>query len=52
MVEYLNDASDIIKMKKVIRKMIFLFFSYLILLFDIIIKKQHKIAIKGIYKGL
>ena len=51
-VEYLRDASDITNVKKVTKKIVFLFLSYLMLFFGKIIKKQLKIAIIGIYKGL
>ena len=51
-VAYRNDASEKRIIKKVIKKMIFLFLLYEILFFGKIIKKQHNSAIIGIYKGL
>ena len=51
-VEYRKDPSDIIRVKNVTKKIIFLFLSYLWLFFGVIIKKQLKIAIIGIKNGL
>ena len=51
-VEYLKDPSETIKVPSVTKKIIFLFLSYLKLLFGVIIKKQLKIAIIGINNGL
>ena len=51
-VEYLKDPSEMIKVPSVTKKIIFLFLSYLKLLFGVIIKKQLKIAIIGINNGL
>tara|TARA_Y100001970_G_C13498706_1_gene492584 strand:+ start:222 stop:419 length:198 start_codon:yes stop_codon:yes gene_type:complete len=48
LVEYLNEASDRTNIKKVRVKIIFLYFLCLKLFFGKIIKKQLKIAIKGI----
>ena len=50
-VEYLSEASDTISNKNVIKKIIFIFLIIKII-FGIIIKKQHKRPIMGIYNGL
>ena len=47
LVEYLNEASDKTRTKKVSVKIIFLYLLYLKLFFGKIIKKQLKIAIIG-----
>ena len=51
-VEYRNEPSERIRVKNATKKIIFLFFSYLKLLLGVIIKKQLRIAIIGIKKGL
>ena len=51
-VEYLKDPSERISVKNEIKKIIFLFLSYLKLLLGVIIKKQLKIVIIGINIGL